>query len=189
MSRPSTRTVGEPANPSRSAASSVSISTERGASGSSPASDIRLRTSRCASSDDGQPSHHRSSTCSGTRPRLPGRTPRYARPSVQYPVEEFTPEERAALEPHFTNLDLPVFGLVNLPETVKGALFARYSRYPGTLRRLFLDEFAGDLEGGIARAYDGAEGDRARRLYENVFLGYGDDSVAQFGGAHIATEL
>jgi thymidylate synthase ThyX len=107
---------------------------------------------------------------------------------VQYPVEEFTPEERAALEPHFTNLDLPIFGLVNLPETVKGALFARYSRYPGTLRRLFLDEFAGDLEGGVARAYDGAEGERARRLYENVFLGYGDDSVAQLGGAHIATE-
>jgi thymidylate synthase ThyX len=107
---------------------------------------------------------------------------------VLYPVEEFSPEERAALEPHFTNLDLPVFGLVNLPETVKGALFARYSRYPGTLRRLFLDEFAGDLEGGVARAYDGAEGDRARRLYENVFLGYGDDSVAQLGGAHIATE-
>jgi thymidylate synthase ThyX len=107
---------------------------------------------------------------------------------VLYPVEEFTSEERALLEPHFTNLDLPVFGLVNLPETVKGALFARYSRYPGTLRRLFLDEFAGDLDGGVARAYDGAEGDRARRLYENVFLGYGDDSVAQLGGAHIATE-
>jgi thymidylate synthase ThyX len=113
---------------------------------------------------------------------------RYARPSVQYPVEEFTPDERAALEPHFTNLDRPVFALVNLPETVKGALFARYSRYPGTLRRLFLDEFAGDLEGTVARAYEGAEGERARRLYENVFLGYGDDSVAQLGGAHIATE-
>jgi thymidylate synthase ThyX len=107
---------------------------------------------------------------------------------VLYPVEEFTTEERAALEPHFTNLDKPVFGLVNLPETVKGALFARYSRYPGTLRRLFLDEFAGDLDGAVARAYDGNEGDRARRLYENVFLGYGDDSVAQLGGAHIATE-
>jgi len=114
--------------------------------------------------------------------------PRYARASVQYPVEEFTPEERAALDPHFTNLDRPVFALVNLPETVKGALFARYSRYPGTLRRLFLDEFAGDLAGSGTRAYDGAEGERARRLYENVFLGYGDDSVAQLGGAHIATE-
>jgi thymidylate synthase ThyX len=107
---------------------------------------------------------------------------------VLYPVEEFTPEERAALEPHFTNLDKPVFALVNLPETVKGALFARYSRYPGTLRRLFLDEFAADMEAGVARTYDGAEGERARKLYENVFLGYGDDSVAQLGGAHIATE-
>src|SRR5204863_6757999 len=103
-------------------------------------------------------------------------------------AETFTDAERTRLAPHFTNLDRPVFALTNLPETVKGALFARYSRYPGTLRRLFLDEFAGDLEGGVARAYDGAEGDRARRLYENVFLGYGDDSVAQLGGAHIATE-
>ena len=107
---------------------------------------------------------------------------------MQYPVEEFTADERAALEPHFTNLDRPVFALVNLPETVKGALFARYSRYPGTLRRLFLDEFAQDMEGAAARTFDGAEGERARKLYENVFLGYGDDSVAQLGGAHVACE-
>src|SRR5829696_8842306 len=107
---------------------------------------------------------------------------------MEYPVEEFTPEERALLAPHFTNLDGPVFALVNLPETVKGALFARYSRYGGTLRRLFLDEFAGDLEGGAARAYDGAEGQRAAQLYERIFLGYGDDSVAQLGGAHVACE-
>jgi hypothetical protein len=62
--------------------------------------------------------------------------------SLPLPVETFTDEERERLAPHFTNLDRPVFGLVNLPETVKGALFARYSRYPGTLRRLFLEEFA-----------------------------------------------
>src|SRR5437763_12492233 len=108
--------------------------------------------------------------------------------SVTVPVETFTGEERERLRPHFTNVDRPVFGLVNLPETVKGALFARYSRYGGTLRRLFLDEFAGDLEGGARRTFDGAEGERARRLYENVFLGYGDDSVAQLGGAHVAVE-
>jgi thymidylate synthase ThyX len=107
---------------------------------------------------------------------------------MRYPVESFTAAERAALEPHFTNLDKPVFALVNLPETVKGALFARYSRYPGTLRRLFLDEFAGDLEGGAQRVFDGAEGERARQLYERIFLGYGDDSVAQLGGAHVACE-
>ena len=107
---------------------------------------------------------------------------------MDYPVESFTAAERAALLPHFTNLDRPVFALVNLPETVKGALFARYSRYQGTLRRLFLDEFAGDLEGSAARAFDGAEGERAAALYRRIFLGYGDDSVAQLGGAHIACE-
>ena len=56
-------------------------------------------------------------------------------------VETFTAEEHAALAPHFTNLDGPVFALVNLPEVVKGALFARYSRSAKSLRRLFLDEF------------------------------------------------
>ena len=53
----------------------------------------------------------------------------------------FSPDERARLAPYFTNLDAPVFALVNLPEVVKGALFARYSRSPKSLRRLFLDEF------------------------------------------------
>ncbi len=107
---------------------------------------------------------------------------------MDYPIETFTQAERDALVPHFTNLDRPVFALVNLPETVKGALFARYSRYQGTLRRLYLDEFAQDAEAGVARAFDGEEGERARKLYERIFLGYGDDSVAQLGGAHIACE-
>jgi thymidylate synthase ThyX len=104
---------------------------------------------------------------------------------MDYPVESFTDAEREALAPHFTNLDRPVFALVNLPETVKGALFARYSRYQGTLRRLYLDEFA---ERRAVPAFEGDEGERARRLYERIFLGYGDDSVAQLGGAHIACE-
>jgi thymidylate synthase ThyX len=106
---------------------------------------------------------------------------------VRYPVEEFTAEERALLAPHFTNLDRPVFALVNLPETVKGALFARYSRYSGTVRRLYLEEFAADAEVG-GRPFDGAEGERAAGLYERVFVGYGDDSIAQVGGAHVACE-
>jgi thymidylate synthase ThyX len=107
---------------------------------------------------------------------------------LEYPVESFTDDERAALAPHFTNVDRPVFALVNLPETVKGALFARYSRYQGTLRRLFLDEFADDVAGATAATWDGAEGERAAQLYERIFLGYGDDSVAQLGGAHVACE-
>ncbi len=106
---------------------------------------------------------------------------------MRYPVENFTDAEQERLKAHFTNLDRPVFALVNLPETVKGALFARYSRYPGTLRRLFLDEFADDVP-AEAPARDGEEGTRAAQLYERIFLGYGDDSVAQLGGAHVACE-
>ena len=106
---------------------------------------------------------------------------------MQYPVETFSADERARLQPHFTNLDQPVFALVNLPETVKGALFARYSRYPGTLRRLFLDEFAESLPNSAA-SYDNQEGARAADFYERIFVGYGDDSIAQLGGAHVACE-
>jgi len=106
---------------------------------------------------------------------------------VRYPVEQFTPEEQRLLAPHFTNLDRPVFALVNLPETVKGALFARYSRYSGTVRRLYLEEFAADAPAD-GRPFDAEEGARAAGLYERVFLGYGDDSIAQVGGAHVACE-
>jgi thymidylate synthase ThyX len=105
---------------------------------------------------------------------------------MDYPVETFSDDERALLAAHFTNLDRPVFALVGLPETVKGAMFARYSRYQGTLRRMYLDEFAGDATPGAP--FDGEEGERARALYERIFIGYGDDSVAQLGGAHIACE-
>ena len=106
---------------------------------------------------------------------------------MRYPIEQFSAEERAVLTPHFTNLDRPVFALVNLPETVKGALFARYSRYSGTVRRLYLEEFAGDAPAG-GRPFDDEEGERAAQLYERVFVGYGDDSIAQVGGAHVACE-
>jgi thymidylate synthase ThyX len=122
----------------------------------------------------------------GSRRNLPRRTRRYDRRPVDYPIESFTEAERGRLRPHFTNLHRPVFALVNLPETVKGALFARYSRYPGTLRRLFLDEFASELPPG--QPWDGGEGKRAAELYERIFVGYGDDSVAQLGGAHVACE-
>ena len=60
-------------------------------------------------------------------------------------AESFTPGESEALAPYFTNTSRPVFALTNLPETVKGALFARYSRSAKSLRRLFLDEFRGDV--------------------------------------------
>ena len=120
-------------------------------------------------------------------------------------TDQFSPEERAALSPYFTNLDGPVFALVNLPEVVKGALFARYSRSPKSLRRLFLDEFLntgvaphanrGGVGGGISpppTSTEEAEREtgraRAEDLYGRMFFEYGDDSVAQLGGAHLACE-
>lgn len=109
-------------------------------------------------------------------------------------VEEFSTEERAILSPYFTNLDDPVFAITGLPEVVKGALFARYSRSDKSVRRLFLDEFAAQADLGIEAIAAQSDGggpvglERAQQLYDRVFTQYGDDSVAQLGGAHLAVE-
>src|SRR6202451_789608 len=106
-----------------------------------------------------------------------------------YVAEEFNYTEVATLRRYFTNREGPVFALVNLPEVVKGALFARYSRSSKSLRRLFLDEFVGDLELAGDAGVDATVGlDRADDLYQKVFSEYGDDSVAQLGGVHLACE-
>jgi thymidylate synthase ThyX len=108
---------------------------------------------------------------------------------LPYAVETFSPAEEDILRRYVTNLDLPVFALVNLPEVVKGALFARYSRSPKSLRRLFLDEFVGELDITGDATVDATVGvERAEQLYEKVFFEYGDDSVAQLGGVHLACE-
>jgi thymidylate synthase ThyX len=106
-----------------------------------------------------------------------------------YVAEEWSPEEADVLRRYFTNLDGPVFALVNLPEVVKGALFARYSRSPKSLRRLFLDEFVNELDISGDASIDATIGlRRAEELYDRVFFEYGDDSVAQLGGVHLACE-
>src|ERR1700729_4344805 len=108
---------------------------------------------------------------------------------MSYAVESFSASEREILRHYVTNLDGPVFALVNLPEVVKGALFARYSRSSKSLRRLFLDEFVGDLDVSGDLSVDATIGlRRAEELYERVFGEYGDDSVAQLGGVHLACE-
>src|SRR5438067_2099524 len=108
---------------------------------------------------------------------------------MHYEVERFTPEEASVLRRYFTNLDEPVFALVNLPEVVKGALFARYSRSHLSLRRLFLKEFVGELDMSGDLTVDATIGlRRAEELYDRVFFEYGDDSVAQLGGVHLACE-
>jgi thymidylate synthase ThyX len=106
-----------------------------------------------------------------------------------YAGEEWAEEEAEVLRRYFTNLEGPVFALVNLPEVVKGALFARYSRSTKALRRLFLDEFVADLDVSGDQGVDATVGlARAEELYERVFYEYGDDSVAQLGGVHLACE-
>jgi len=108
---------------------------------------------------------------------------------------EFSTDEQQHLAPFFTNLDRPTFGL-KLPQEVAGALFSRYSRSAKSLRRIFLDEFLGDAELGLrellggqtAASDDSAALKKARAFFERVLVGYGDDSVAQLGGAHLACE-
>src|ERR1700728_5207567 len=106
-----------------------------------------------------------------------------------YVEERFNAEEEAILQRYFTNVYGPVFALVNLPELVRGALCARYSRASKSLRRLFLDEFVVDMEISGDASVDATVGlKRAEELYERVFFDYGDDSVAQLGGVHLACE-
>ncbi len=99
-----------------------------------------------------------------------------------------TADERARLAPYVTDLDGPVFALTGLPEVVKGALFARYSRSPKSLRRLLLDEFLPEDPGAPIAVPDDVGVERAEGLYGRVLADFGDDSVAQLGAAHVAVE-
>src|SRR5712664_3402124 len=108
---------------------------------------------------------------------------------------EFTSAESAVLARYFTNMDRPVFALRNLPEVVKGALFSRYSRTEKSLRKVLLDEFINEPDSGFdsltttaTEADDMVAVRRAEEFYERVLVGYGDDSVAELAGAHVAVE-
>src|SRR3979490_955968 len=111
------------------------------------------------------------------------------------PSSEFNAAEARVLGRYFTNLARPVFALRNLPEVVKGALFSGYSRTEKSLRRVLLDEFINEPDSGFdALAGKPSESDdmgavrRAEDFYERVLVGYGDDSVAELAGAHVAVE-
>lgn len=111
--------------------------------------------------------------------------------------ESLTEQEGCLLQPFVTNLDQSVFGLRNLPEVVKGALFSRYSRTNKSLRRILLEEFIKAPEADFSRIVGEVSDNNAEQLvavqqaeafYDRVLVGYGDDSVAELGGAHIACE-
>ncbi|MFA5929905.1 MAG: FAD-dependent thymidylate synthase [Candidatus Micrarchaeia archaeon] len=112
-------------------------------------------------------------------------------------METFTPSEQGILSQFCTSTTSDVFCLMNLPEAVKGALFSRYSRSSKSLRRVLLDEFILNPESG----FDAIVGEmknrgesqivatkKAEDFYDRVLVGYGDDSVAELGGAHLAAE-
>lgn len=112
-------------------------------------------------------------------------------------MEQFTSDETAILSHFMTNVDKPIFVLKNLPEIVKGALFSRYSRTDKSLRRVLLDEFINKTESGFGQMVkfqtdrgieESIAMNKAEEFYERVFIEYGDDSVAELGGAHAACE-
>jgi thymidylate synthase ThyX len=111
--------------------------------------------------------------------------------------ESLTEQEGYLLQPFVTNLDRSVFGLRNLPEVVKGALFSRYSRSDKGLRHILLNEFIKAPEADFSSIVGEVANNnvdqlvaiqQAEAFYDRVLIGYGDDSVAELGGAHIACE-
>lgn len=108
----------------------------------------------------------------------------------------FTQQEKQVLSNYFTNTDEHIFALVNLPEVIKGTLISRYSRSNKDMRRLFLDEFYTHENlkdvlnvGGETRGSTQAlRLSKAEDFYERILLGFGDDSVAELGGAHVGIE-
>ena len=92
------------------------------------------------------------------------------------------------ISPYFTNLDKPVFGL-KLPPEIAAMLFSRYSRSTKPLRSLFAEEFLPLLERDSSAFNLGQQSqEKTQQFFDRVLVGYGDDSVSQLGGAHIAME-
>lgn len=95
------------------------------------------------------------------------------------------------LNRYVTNIDSNVFVLKNLPEVIKGALFSRYSRSMLGLRELLLKEFILNDQLGLEQEEakeDGLAIKKAQDFYDRILDGYGDDSIGELGGAHLALE-
>ncbi|MEX1012309.1 MAG: FAD-dependent thymidylate synthase [Waddliaceae bacterium] len=110
--------------------------------------------------------------------------------------EEFTESQRKILNRYVTNSSKNVFVLRNLPEVIKGALFSRYSRSSLGLRSLLLKEFVSGEESAFTDIVSESENSeeqtlaiqRAQNFYDRILDGYGDDSIGELGGAHLAIE-
>lgn len=117
---------------------------------------------------------------------------------MQDGYEEFTDSQIKILERYVTNASSHIFVLRNLPEVIKGALFSRYSRSNLGLRTLLLKEFISNDETAFRAILGDHEGEapdqqvaaiqKAQNFYDRILDGYGDDSIGELGGAHIAAE-
>lgn len=118
--------------------------------------------------------------------------------------EEFTESQIKILDRYVTSTSNNVFALRNLPEVIKGALFSRYSRSSLGLRSLLLKDFILNEETafssitgetGLSAAQEEQELEeqviaikKAQNFYDRILDGYGDDSIGELGGAHLAVE-
>src|SRR5260221_1847372 len=111
---------------------------------------------------------------------------------------EFTESQIKVLEHFVTSTTSNIFVLRNLPEVIKGALFSRYSRSTLGLRTLLLKEFIlnedtafSSITGKYSDSNTGNQRtaiQKAQNFYDRILDGYGDDSIGELGGAHLAIE-
>jgi thymidylate synthase ThyX len=111
---------------------------------------------------------------------------------------EFTDAQIKILEHFVTSTSSDIFVLRNLPEVIKGALFSRYSRSTLGLRALLLKEFILNEDtafSSIVGKYSDTDNgnqmvaiQKAQNFYDRILDGYGDDSIGELGGAHLAIE-
>ncbi len=118
--------------------------------------------------------------------------------------EDFSEQQAKILNRYVTSTTSNVFCLRNLPEVIKGALFSRYSRSSLGLRSLLLKEFVMNEEtafsaiAGLTMKTDENEElevedqimaiKKAQNFYDRILDGYGDDSIGELGGGHLAVE-
>ena len=118
--------------------------------------------------------------------------------------EVFTEKQIKILNRYVSHSSSHIFVLRNLPEVIKGALFSRYSRSTLGLRSLLLKEFITNneesgFESIIGKPFSEEEEEsatyeqidaikKAQSFYDRILDGYGDDSIGELGGAHLAIE-
>lgn len=112
--------------------------------------------------------------------------------------EEFSESQVKILDHFVTSTTSNIFVLRNLPEVIKGALFSRYSRSSLGLRSLLLKEFILNEETAFESITGSSDSEevtdqiaaihKAQNFYDRILDGYGDDSIGELGGAHLALE-